>query len=91
MSRKELNAKVRQLRKLNAKAESLEAQIESVKAEIKAEIEAQGVEEVSGSDWKVSWKYVTSTRFDSAAFKKTHSDLYGQYCKESTTRRFSMA
>lgn len=91
MSKKELSTKVHQLRKLNAKAEELAAEIEKIKSEIKAEIEAQGVDEVSGSDWHISWKPVTSTRFDSAAFKKTHGDLYGQYCKETTSRRFLMA
>lgn len=91
MNKTEMNAKVRQLRKLTAKAEELAAEIESIKDEIKAEMTAQSVDEMTGSDWKVTWKPVTSSRFDSAAFKKTHADLYGQYCKESTSRRFLMA
>lgn len=91
MSKKEMTAKVHQLRKLTAKAEALAAEIESIKDEIKAEMTAQSADELSGSDWKVTWKSVTSSRFDSAAFKKTHADLYGQYCKESTSRRFLVA
>lgn len=91
MSKTEMNAKVRQLRKLTAKAEELAAEIESIRDEIKAEMTAQGVDEMHGSDWKITWKPVTSARFDSASFKKTHGDLYGQYCKESTARRFLMA
>lgn len=39
---------------------------------------------------KVSWKYVTSNRFDSKTFKKDHKDLYEKYTKESTSRRFSI-
>ena len=91
MNTKEMTTKIHQLRKLTAKAEALAAEIESIKDEIKAEMTAQSVDELNGSDWKVTWKPVTSSRFDSAAFKKTHADLYGQYCKESTSRRFLMA
>lgn len=91
MSTKEMTTKIHQLRKLNAKAEALAAEIETIKDEIKAEMTAQNVDELNGSDWKVTWKPVTSSRFDSVAFKKTHADLYGQYCKESTSRRFVMA
>ena len=91
MSTKEMTTKIHQLRKLIAKAESLAAEIETIKDEIKAEMTAQSVDELNGSDWKVTWKPVTSSRFDSAAFKNTHADLYGQYCKESTSRRFLMA
>ena len=91
MSKKELSAKVQQLRRLNAKADALAAEIESVKNAIKAEMTALDTDELTGNDWRVTWKPVTSTRFDSSAFKKTHGDLYGQYCKESTSMRFSLA
>ncbi|UOF92965.1 YqaJ viral recombinase family protein [Fodinisporobacter ferrooxydans] len=39
---------------------------------------------------KVIWKSVASNRFDSTKFKKDHPDLYGQYVKESLSRRFSV-
>jgi len=39
-------------------------------------------------EYTVSWKNVSSTRFDSAAFKKDNKALYEQYAKESTSRRF---
>jgi hypothetical protein len=33
---------------------------------------------------------VNSSRFDSKAFKATHSDLYAQYSKPVQSRRFSV-
>ena len=41
--------------------------------------------------YKVKYTTVTGCRFDSAAFKKTHGDLYAQYSKPTVTRRFSVA
>lgn len=88
MSTKEMTTKIHQLRKLNAKAEALAAEIETIKDEIKAEMTAQSVDELNGSDWKVTWKPVTSFRFDSAAFKKALPDVAEVFTRETTTRRF---
>lgn len=41
-------------------------------------------------DRKISWKNVKSTRFDSTKFRKDHPDLYAQYAKESSYRRFDL-
>ncbi|MBP2071182.1 hypothetical protein [Thermoanaerobacterium butyriciformans] len=41
--------------------------------------------------FKIRWKVVKSSRFDTAAFKATHAELYKQYMKETETRRFTVA
>ena len=43
---------------------------------------------ISGYGWKASYKEVTSNRLDSKALKADYADLYKQYSKASTTRRF---
>lgn len=48
-------------------------------------------DELSGNDWKVTWKLVNSRRFDAKAFKATHAELYNQYCSETSSRRFVVA
>jgi predicted phage-related endonuclease len=48
-------------------------------------------EELRAGEYKVTWKPVTSARFDTTAFKSTHAELYRQYTRESTTRRFQVA
>ena len=45
MSTNELSAKLRKLKKLQAKAEELEAEITAIQNEIKEEMEARGTEE----------------------------------------------
>ena len=91
MSVHEMDNKIKELRELHRMADELAAEIEAIQDSIKQEMTAREVDELSGSDWKVTWKLVKSRRFNSAAFKKTHSDLYDQYCSETATRRFTVA
>lgn len=88
MSTNELSAKLRKLKKLQAKAE---AEIAAIQNEIKEEMEARGTEEMTVDVFKVRWKPVTSMRFDSTEFKRTHGDLYTQYSRPVTCRRFQVA
>lgn len=91
MGTNELTAKVRELRELKAMQAELAAEIETIEDALKAEMTARGTEELLVDVFKVRWSTVNSKRFDSAAFKATHGELYAQYSKPTTTRRFSVA
>ena len=91
MSKNEMTSKVRELKELKALQDDLNAEIAAIEDEIKAEMTALNVEEMTVDVYKVRYKTVTSSRFDSTAFKATHADLYKQYTKQTTSRRFSVA
>ena len=91
MSTKDLTAKLEHIKTLQTMIDELNTEMESVKDEIKAEMTAQGVEEMTVSCYKVRYTSVTSNRFDSTAFKKTHAELYAQYTKPTTSKRFSIS
>lgn len=91
MSRNEIAAKVKELRELRRMAEELAAEIETLQDSIKEEMNAQGAETLSGDDWKVTWKPVTSDRLDSAALKKELPEIAARFMKHTTTRRFCVA
>ena len=91
MTRNELTAKVQELKELKAMQDELTAEITTIEDEIKAHMTAENTEEMTVDVFKVRYTTVTSKRFDTTGFKTTHADLYGQYCKESITRRFSVA
>ena len=91
MSITELTTKIEDIKTLQVMIDDLTAELESKKDEVKAEMAAQNVEEMTVSCFKVRYTTVTSNRFDSAAFKKTHSDLYNQYMKTTVSKRFSIA
>lgn len=86
-----MNAKVKELRELRRMADELAAEIDSLQDEIKAEMTARAVEALSGHDWKISWKPVTSSRLDSKALKAALPEVAARFSKETTTRRFVLA
>lgn len=87
----ELDAKVKELRELRRMAEELAAEIDGLTDTIKAEMTARGVDELSGTDWKATFKAVTSSRLDTAALKKALPDVAAAFTKQSSTRRFVLA
>lgn len=91
MSANELTSKVRELKELKQMAEEIAAEITAIEDAIKAEMTARATEEMTVDVFKIRWKAVKSNQFDTAAFKKTHGDLYQQYSKTTETRRFSVA
>jgi len=91
MSQTELTTKIRDLKELKAMQEELAAEITAIEDGIKAEMTAQGVDELNVDVFKVRYKTIQSNRFDTAAFKQTHADLYNQYVKQTETRRFTVA
>ena len=54
-------------------------------------MDAEGVDTISGTDWKVTYKAVTSSRIDTSALKKALPDLAQQFTKTTTARRFCIA
>ena len=91
MSINEMDAKIKELRELRRMADELAGEIESITDSIKAHMDAQGVDTISGTDWKVTYKAVTSARFDSTAFKKAMPDLAEAFTKTTTSKRFCIA
>ena len=90
MSANEMTKKVRELKELKAMIDELSAEAATIEDEIKAEMTARNVNEMAVDVFKIRYTTVNSTRFDSSAFKKAHGDLYAQYSKQTTSRRFSI-
>lgn len=91
MSANEMTAKVRELKELKAMAEELAQEITAIEDAIKAELTARNAEEMTVDVYKIRWTKVTSSRFDTTSFKNAMPDLYSQFTKQTTTRRFSVA
>ena len=86
MDKRQLTAKLRKLRKLEAQIEQAKAEAEGIKDEIKAHM--GDTDELTVGEYKVTWKTVTSTRLDTTALKKALPDLVERFNKTTTTRRF---
>ena len=63
MSINEMDNKIKELRELRRMADELTAEIEAIQDSIKSEMTSREIDELSGNDWKVTWKLVNSRRF----------------------------
>mgnify|MGYP001090872800 CR=1 FL=1 len=86
-----MNAKVQELRELKRMQEDLAAEVEAIQDELKAHMDAHGMDTLLGFDWKVTWKPVTSNRLDSTALKKELPEISARFMKQTTARRFVLA
>lgn len=71
---------------MRADLRGLEGQIEKAENELRAMLKDASIGVTERN--KVYWSNVTSRRFDSEAFKEKHADLYEQFRKPTTRRKF---
>ena len=90
MSNREIESKARRLKMLKNKQETLQQEIDQLEADLKAQLEAWNVDEVQAGPFRVIWKYVNSTRFDSRRFKAENGNLYALYTVPNCYRKFSV-
>ncbi|MGN0476608.1 MAG: hypothetical protein ACI4HM_04635 [Ruminococcus sp.] len=91
MSINEMEKKIAALKEWEELLEEAKAQVETLKDEIKAEMLARNTEEMTAGRYICRWTSVLSNRFDTTTFKKEHAEMYKQYTKQTSSRRFSIA
>ena len=87
----ELTAKIKELKELEKLIKEAEAEVEALKDEIKEVMSKQNLEEMKVGTYIVRWTSVLSNRFDSSGFKSVMPELYKQWTKQVSSRRFSIA
>ena len=91
MSKIELLAKIELLNKYEAMVEEMKAQSDTIRNEIKAEIEDIELEEMIAVQYIIRYTAVLSIRFDTTAFKKVMPEIYKAYTKQVSSRRFTIS
>ena len=87
MSITELNSTAQNLMSVRAMIAELEAEAEALTDKLKGHMVDQGTEVLQRDGWKATWKNVSSSCFDSKAFRADHADLYGQYSRTTVSTR----
>ena len=91
MATNEIIRKLNELSELRRMADELHAEIEAIQDEIKAHMTEADTDTLTAGAFKVTWKAVTSTRIDTTALRKDLPEIWQEYGKTSTTKRFSVA
>lgn len=71
--------------------EQAKMELASIETEIKDELEALGTEELEAGQYIVRNTSVLSNRFNSTEFKKAYAELYKEYLKPVSSRRFTIS
>ena len=91
MSTIELTTKIEALREWENIIAEAQAEVEAIRDLIKAEMMERNTEEMEVGAYIVRWTSILSNRFDTTSFKKAHNDLYKEYTKQITSRRFTIS
>ena len=91
MSTIEITSKIEALKDLESLIEEAKAEAEALRDEIKTEMLSRNTEELEAGQYIVRWTSVLTQRFDTTAFKKVMPEIYKEYTKQVSTRRFSIA
>lgn len=84
----ELNELVSSLRNLQREAAAIEEEIEATKDLIKEQMQLICVDTLLGPDYKITWKQVTRSTFDSKALRNDQPELAAKYTKVQSYRQF---
>ena len=91
MSTIEITGKIEALKELESLIEEAKAEAETLRDEIKTEMLNRNTEELEAGQYIVRWTSVLTQRFDTTAFKKVMPEVYKEYTKQVSSRRFSIA
>lgn len=88
MSTSEIAAAVATIREYTRIAEEAQAIIDTARDAIKNHMNAAGLEEISGSDFKITWHTVNGTTFDKKAAEAIHPGIIEACTRPNPSRRF---
>lgn len=91
MTERMIENRIKKLREIEAQQKELEQQAEALKAEIKADLEEKGLDELKTKNFLIRWKEIINNRLDGKALKAALPEIYNQYCKPTSSRRFTVA
>lgn len=90
MTIEEITNKAKTLKELEAMAKQIAEEMESLKDELKAEMQNRNADELQADIFTIRYKAMNQSRLDSKAFKQDLPELYAQYTTTSTVRRFTV-
>lgn len=91
MTERMIENRIKKLSALEDQIVQLQEQAEEIKAELKADLDKKGVQELRTKNFLIKWKEIVSNRLDGKALKAALPEIYSQYCRPTSSRRFTVA
>lgn len=83
-----MEERIHKLQELKIMVSALEGKINELEEEVKAYMIEKGADALEGDTYRVSWKAVTTNRFDCKYFRACFPEVYANFSKPQTIRRF---
>lgn len=83
-----LDAIMKELAEYTRLAEEIAATVDSLKDILKKQMETAGVDTLTGTEHKATYKSVVSSRIDTTALKHNAPEIAEQYTKKTEIKRF---
>ncbi len=91
MSQNEMMNLIETMNNYDELAAKVKAKADAIRATIKEQMERQAVEELICGPYIVRYSTVLSNRFDATTFKRLYADLYKDFTKQVSSRRFTVS
>ena len=91
MSKRELISMIETMNNYDDLAAKAKAKADAIRSAIKAEMEERDTEELTAGNYIIRYTSVISNRFDSTTFKRLYADLYKDFTKPVSSRRFTVS
>ena len=91
MTERMIENRIKKLSALEEQIAQLQEQAEEIKTELKADLEEKGVQELKTKNFLIKWKEIVSNRLDGKSLKAALSEIYSQYCRQTSSMRFTVA
>lgn len=91
MTERMIENRIKKLTELEEQITKLQEQADAIKGELKTEFEEKGIDELKTKNFLIRWKEIVSSRLDSKALKAALPDVYNQFIKQTSSRRFTVA
>lgn len=91
MAMDNLNALMREIAEYTRMAEEIGVTLDSLKDMLKKYMEENGLDSLTGTEHKASYKAVVSSRIDTTALKKDAPEIAAKYTRTTESRRFTFA
>ena len=91
MSKKEMVALIETMNNYDELAAKAKAKADAIREAIKEEMVRLDTEELTARVYIVRFTNVISNRFDSTTFKRLYADLYKDFTKPVSSRRFTVS
>ena len=91
MSKNEIGSLIETMNNYDELAGKAKAKADAIREALKGEMLRLGAEELTAGAYIVRYTSVISNRFDSTTFKRLYADLYKDFTKPISSRRFSVS